>query len=142
MIVTDNGTQFTDHTFQEFVAKLGTTQHFASVEHPQTNDQAESTNRVIVRGLKRRLDENKKRWVEELHNMLWGYQTTAHSSTGETPFRLAYGTEAVIPVEIKEPSRRIKAPPDEEINDISLREELDLVEEIRTGEALREASLK
>ena len=32
-IVTDNGTQFTDHTFQEFVTKLGTTQHFASMEH-------------------------------------------------------------------------------------------------------------
>ena len=33
-IVTDNGTQFTDHTFQKLIAKIGTTHHFASVEHP------------------------------------------------------------------------------------------------------------
>ena len=51
-IVTDNGTHFTDCAFQELVTKLGTTQHLASVEHPQTNDQAESTNRIILRGLK------------------------------------------------------------------------------------------
>ena len=48
-IVTDNGTQFTNHAFQEFVSKLGTTHHFASVEHPQMNDQAKSTNKVILR---------------------------------------------------------------------------------------------
>ena len=49
---------------------------------------------------------------------------------------------AVIPVEIEEPSRRTEALIDEEMNDITLREELDLVEEIRKVAALREASLK
>ena len=52
VIVTDNGTQFTDHPFQESVTKLGTTQHFASVKYPPTNDQAESANKLILRGLK------------------------------------------------------------------------------------------
>ncbi|MCI12307.1 gypsy retrotransposon integrase-like protein, partial [Trifolium medium] len=47
-VVTDNGTQFTDRKFQEFLAKIGTTQHFTSVEHPQTNGQAEAANRVIL----------------------------------------------------------------------------------------------
>ncbi|MCI87643.1 hypothetical protein A2U01_0108927, partial [Trifolium medium] len=64
------------------------------------------------------------------------------STTGETPFRLAYGIEAVIPVEIGEPSRRTEQPLDEEMNDEALREELDLVEEIRTGASLQEATLK
>ena len=85
-IVTDNGTQFTDKDFQEFVANLGTKQHFTSVEHPQTNGQAEAVNRVILCGLKRRLDETKKRWVEELHSVLWAYRTTPYSTTGETHF--------------------------------------------------------
>ena len=74
--------------------------------------------------------------------MLWGYQTIAHLSIGETPFRLAYGTEVVTPVEIEEPSRKTEAPPDEKMNDVALQEELDPVEEIRMGAALREASLK
>ncbi|KAK2356969.1 hypothetical protein QL285_094283 [Trifolium repens] len=142
VVVTDNGTQFTDKKFREFLIAINTKQRFTSVEHPQTNGQAEAANRVILRGLRRRLDDNKKKWAEELHSVLWAYRTTPHSTTGETPFRLVYGTEAVIPVEIGEPSRRTQQPLDEEMNDEALREELDLVEEIRTGASLKEATLK
>ncbi|GAU41894.1 hypothetical protein TSUD_170050 [Trifolium subterraneum] len=142
VVVTDNGTQFTNKKFQEFLATIGTTQHFTSVEHPQTNGQAEAANRVILRGLRRRMGASKGNWTEELHNVLWSYRTTPHSTTGETPFRLTYGTEAVIPVEMGEPSSRIEYPHEEDINDELLREELDLVEELRTGASLREASLK
>ncbi|GAU49214.1 hypothetical protein TSUD_369830 [Trifolium subterraneum] len=142
VVVTDNGTQFTNKKFQEFLATIGTTQHFTSVEHPQTNGQAEAANRVILRGLRRRMGASKGNWTEELHSVLWSYRTTPHSTTGETPFRLTYGTEAVIPVEIGEPSSRIEYPPEEDINDELLSEELDLVEELRTGASLREATLK
>ncbi|GAU47361.1 hypothetical protein TSUD_403640 [Trifolium subterraneum] len=142
VVVTDNGTQFTNKKFQEFLATIGTTQHFTSVEHPQTNGQAEAANRVILRGLRRRMGASKGNWTEELHNVLWSYITTPHSTTGETPFRLTYGTEAVIPVEIGEPSSRFEYPHEEDINDELLREELDLVEELRTGASLREATLK
>ncbi|GAU48525.1 hypothetical protein TSUD_243030 [Trifolium subterraneum] len=141
-VVTDNGTQFTDKTFRGFLTKINTKHHFTSVEHPQTNGQAEAANRVILRELRRRLGDAKKQWVEELPHVLWAYRTTPHSTTGETPFRLAYGTEAVIPVEIGESSRRTEAPLDEEMNDEAMREELDLVEEIRTAASLKEASLK
>ncbi|GAU26993.1 hypothetical protein TSUD_290450 [Trifolium subterraneum] len=142
VVVTDNGTQFTDKRFQEFLAAIGTTQHFTSVEHPQTNGQAEAANHVILRGLRRRMGASNGNWTEELHNNLWSYRTTPHSTTGETPFRLTYGTAAVIPVEIGKPSPRIEYPHEEDINDELLREELDLVEELRTGASLREATLK
>jgi len=39
-------------------------------------------------------------WAEELSNVLWAYQTTPRKSTGETPFSLTYGREAMIPTEI------------------------------------------
>ncbi|GAU45602.1 hypothetical protein TSUD_285710 [Trifolium subterraneum] len=133
---------FTNKKFQEFLATIGTTQHFTSVEHPQTNGQAEAANRVLLRGLRRRMGTSKGNWTEELHNVLWSYRTTPHSTTGETLFRLTYRTEAVIPVEIREPSSRIEYPPEEDTNDELLREELDLVEELRTGASLREATLK
>ena len=81
-------------------------------------------------------------WVEELYNILWAYRITPNSTTSETPFRLTYGTEAVILVEIMEPSRRIERPLNKEMNDEALRNELDLVEEIRLGAALREGTLK
>jgi hypothetical protein len=48
---------------------------------------------------------------------------------GETPFCLVYGTHAMIPVEIGEPSWRVMYTPPE--NQEILREELDLVDEVR-----------
>uniref|UniRef100_A0A2N9GYK5 Reverse transcriptase domain-containing protein n=1 Tax=Fagus sylvatica TaxID=28930 RepID=A0A2N9GYK5_FAGSY len=50
--------------------------------------------------------------------------------TGETPFRLTYGTEAVIPVEVGLTTWRTNNY-DEESNDAQLRSNLDLVDEIR-----------
>ena len=47
-------------------------------------------------GLKKRLDDTKGRCVEELPHVLWAYQTTLRRSTGETPFSMSYGAEAVI----------------------------------------------
>ena len=58
------------------------------------------TNQTLLKIIKARLDDAKGAWLEELPNVLWAYRTTARTPTGETPFRLTYGTEAVIPVEV------------------------------------------
>ena len=58
------------------------------------------TNRTLLRIIKARLDDAKGAWPEELPNVLWAYRTTAKTPTGEIPFRLIYGTEAVILVEV------------------------------------------
>ncbi|XP_057443821.1 uncharacterized protein LOC130735973 [Lotus japonicus] len=58
-LVMDNGTQFTSNVTREFCAEMGIEIRFASVEHPQTNGQAESANKVILKGLKKKLDEAK-----------------------------------------------------------------------------------
>ena len=55
---------------------------------------------MLLKIIKARLGDAKGAWLEELPNVLWPYRTTARMPTGETPFRLIYGTEAVIPVEI------------------------------------------
>ena len=60
-------------------------------------------------GLKRRLDDAKGRWVEELPHILWTYRTTPRQSTGETPFSMTYGAEAVILLETGFPTLRINA---------------------------------
>ncbi|MCI82253.1 hypothetical protein A2U01_0103527, partial [Trifolium medium] len=52
------------------------------------------------------------------------------STTGETPFRLTYETEAVIPVETGASSFRTEIPVEGELNNEMLREELDLLEEL------------
>ncbi|XP_016192308.1 uncharacterized protein LOC107633185 [Arachis ipaensis] len=82
------------------------------------------------------LDNKKGAWADELASILWSYRTTEQSSTGETPFCLTYGVNAVIPVEIGEPSPRLLlAGVDEAL-------EKDLVEETGEMAHLSETALK
>lgn len=46
-------------------------------------------------------------WAEELPNVLWAYKTTPRRFTGETPFSLTYGGEAVIPTKVSLCSARV-----------------------------------
>jgi hypothetical protein len=57
--------------------------------------------------LKKKLEKKKGAWVEYVPEVLWSYRTTRRTPTGETPFSLTYGTEAVIPVEVGSPSFRL-----------------------------------
>ncbi|KAK2965054.1 hypothetical protein RJ639_029535 [Escallonia herrerae] len=130
-LVVDNGKQFDNINFRTFCSNLSIDLRFTSVAHPQSNGQTENMNRGILQGLKKKLNEAKGAWVDELPKVLWAYRTTPHSVTGETPFSLCYGTEAMLPVEIGVPT--IRALHFSELNnDVGLRANLDLVEEART----------
>ena len=98
--------------------------------HPQANGQTEVTNRTLLKIIKAKLDDIKGAWSEELPSVLWAYRTTAKIPTGETPFRLTYGTEAVIPVKVEIDSIR-REMFQEEYNDDQLRVNLDCIDEIR-----------
>ena len=99
VIITDNGRQFDNAKFKEFCALFHIGHKLTSVAHPQSNGEAEVTNRTILHGLKTRLNDAKGFWADELNSILWAYRTTPRVPTGETPFSLSYGTEVVIPVE-------------------------------------------
>ena len=75
-LVFDNGTQFASQQLGKLCTELGIKQVFASVEHPQTNGQVESANRVLLQGLKRRLDKAKGTWAEEVPRIVWSYHIT------------------------------------------------------------------
>lgn len=57
-------------------------------------------NKVIVDELKKRLEESKGRWTEELPNVLWPHRTNSTMSKSETPHSLTNVAEAIILVEI------------------------------------------
>ena len=98
--------QFDSNEFCNLCDDLGIKKNFSSVDHPQTNDQVVTVNKIIKFNLKTKLEEDKGLWAEELPQVLWAYRTTSLTSTGETPFSLAYGVEAMILVEIGVPSLR------------------------------------
>jgi len=81
---------------------------------------------MLVRTLKKKLEKKKGAWVEYIPEVLWSYRTTSRTLTGETPFSLTYGTEAVIPAEVGSPSFRV-AYYNSGLNDESIKLHLDLL---------------
>uniref|UniRef100_A0A2N9EZE4 Uncharacterized protein n=1 Tax=Fagus sylvatica TaxID=28930 RepID=A0A2N9EZE4_FAGSY len=130
VLMSDNGSQFVSGPFREFCEQYGIRNHFSTPAYPQGNGQAESSNKTLLDGIKKRLEKAKGRWVEELPNILWTYRTTPRCSTGETPFSLTYEVEAVIPLEIGLPTIRTEYY-DPVTNETSLATDLDLAEEKR-----------
>ena len=67
---------------------------------------------------------------DELPGVLWAYRTIVKTPTGETPFKLAYRSEAVIPVEVHMANHRVMKYQDED-NEEQLHLNLDLIDEVR-----------
>ncbi|XP_073137038.1 uncharacterized protein [Henckelia pumila] len=95
--------------------KMGIKQAFTSVAYPQSNEKTEVTNHTIVRSPQARLHGVGKDWVEEIPSVLWPYRTTPHTTTQETPFSFLYGSKAVLPVDIGQPSACIQAHAETEV---------------------------
>ena len=129
VIVSDNRKQFNNSAFRDFCSELGIKNHYSSPAHPQANGQVEVTNRSLLKIIKTQLEGANCIWPDKLPSILWAYRTTAKTPTGETPFRLAYETDAVIPAEVGLTSYRVENY--NEDNEEALCLQLDLVDEVR-----------
>ncbi|KFK42631.1 hypothetical protein AALP_AA1G020200 [Arabis alpina] len=135
-IIADNGSQFISKTFEDFCSKWKIRLNKSTPRFPQENGQAEATNKAIISELKKRFDEKKGTWADELDGVLWSLRTTPRQSTKRTPFSLAYGIEAMAPAEVSVNSlRREIMTTDPDLNDRMLMDNLDHIEEER-GRAL------
>ena len=72
----------------------------SSSYYAQANGQAESSNKILIKLVKKKIEENTKRWHEVLSEALWAHRISKHCSTKVTTFELVYGQEAVLPVEV------------------------------------------
>ena len=61
----------------------------------------------MLKIIKTRLEGAKGVWPDELPSVLWAYKTTVRTPTGETPFKLAYGSVAVIPAKVHMANHRV-----------------------------------
>ena len=116
-IISDNGRQFDSQAFRDFCSGLGIKNQFSLPGHPKANGQTEVTNRTLLKIIKTKLDDAKGPWPKELPNVLWAYRTIARTPAGEAHFKITYGTEAVIPVEVGVTSTRLAAFSEEENDD-------------------------
>ncbi|XP_075655389.1 uncharacterized protein LOC142625612 [Castanea sativa] len=125
-----HGEEYPEFCMEEYHLQLGIKNHYLSPAHPQANGQVEVTNQSLLKIIKTRLKGAKGIWPDELPSVLWAYRTMARTPTGETPFRLAYGSEAVILAEVGLTSYRVENH-NKNKNDEAMRLHLDLVDKVR-----------
>ncbi|XP_060969790.1 uncharacterized protein LOC133037013 [Cannabis sativa] len=127
----DNGTQFNGELFTVFCERNKIIKILSSVSRPQANGQVEVVNKTLKDTMKKNLDVAKGRWVDELPQVLWAHRTTEKTAMGHTPFSLAFGSEAMLPVEANNLTH-IQEIYNQEENQELLKLSLDLLDEKRT----------
>ena len=105
-IITDNGSNFNNKMMTELCEEFKIVHHNSSPYRPKMNGAVEAANKNIKRIIQKMVVTYKD-WHEMLPFALHGYRTFVRTSTGETPFSLVYGMEAVLPVEVEIPSLRV-----------------------------------
>ena len=114
--------------------RYGIQLHHSSSYYPQGNGQAEATNKTLIKILKKTCESHKfSDWPEKLIDTLWAYRTSIRTPTGQTPYALTFGMEAVLPYEIFLPSLRVQLDQDvsEREHKESLLAQLELLDEKR-----------
>ena len=98
-LVSDQGIHFLNSVVRELTQHYPVVHKKSTPYYPQANGLAESTNKTLQNILKKIVNENQMDWDTKLYSALWAYRTSYKTSIQSTPFRLAYGLEAIMPTE-------------------------------------------
>jgi hypothetical protein len=85
-LITDQGSSFMSHQVREFAESLKIKLVSSSLYYAQV----ESSNKTLIKLIKKKIEENSKRWHEVLSEALWAYHISKHSATKVTPFELVF----------------------------------------------------
>jgi hypothetical protein len=101
ILISDGGTHFTRKNFKKCLSKLGIEHRVSTAYHPQTNGQAETSNRQLKSILNKTIEKGGKDWSKKLDGALWAYRTTFKTPIGMTPYQFVYGKACHLPVELE-----------------------------------------
>jgi hypothetical protein len=90
-LTTDQGTSFVSGQVRDFIESYKIRLLNSSSYYAQTNGQAESSNKTLIKLIEKKIDNNPMRWHEVLSEALWAHRIFRHGATKVTPFELVYG---------------------------------------------------
>eukprot|EP00253_Pinus_taeda_P031301 PITA_31301 len=100
----DNASYFSGNAMTKFALKRAFKLKYSANYYPQGNGLAESTNKNLIRIIKRTVDQNHKNWHKSLIYALWAHRIMRKASIGTSPFNLVYGREVVLSTHLAIPS--------------------------------------
>ena len=106
-LISDNGTPFINTDMKNLIKAYYIKHGRSTPYYSQGNGQAEATNKVILKILKKMKHEFGEKWSDHLTDVLWASKSSLKIATGFSPFSLVYGTKAISPVELVIPTSRV-----------------------------------
>ena len=100
-LIMDNGTHFCNKVIHKVLKKYGVRHRTSFAYHPQSNGQAEVSNREIKSILEKTVNSSRKDWSKKIEDALWAYRTAFKTPLGMSPFRIVYGKACHLPVELE-----------------------------------------
>jgi hypothetical protein len=93
---------------------------------------------ALKKGLHDAANTNGGKWIKKLPNALWGLRTQPTKLTGQSPYFLVYGSEAILPADVMWESPTVEQY-DEGISEDSRRVDIDGLEEARCASLVQSA---
>jgi hypothetical protein len=99
-IVSDRDPRFTSDFWQSLTELTGTKLNMSSANHPQTDGQAENSNKTVLAGLRHYCNSFQDDWDLHLSTVEFAYNDSTHASTHASPFLLTYGHHPSTPASV------------------------------------------
>ena len=96
-LITDNAQAFSSSRLVKFCNEYNIVMSHSIAYYPQGNGFAESSNKSLMRTIKKFLQENKRSWNAKLVFALWANRFSTKKSIGTSPFQVVYSTDVVFP---------------------------------------------
>jgi hypothetical protein len=109
-IVSDRDPRFTSDLWQELTTLTGTKLNMSTANHPQTDGQAENSNKTVLAGLRHYCNAFQDDWDLHLSAVEFAYNDSTHASTNASPFLLTYGHQPSTPASLAADSPSARPP--------------------------------